>query len=318
MKKKYLNLNDIYLKDERFRISYFFSIERLKLSLKKIGLINPPLVSLRNDHFILVSGWKRVLACSQISLSSFPVFVVDEGDDLKTFLIAFYENLATREFSLLEKAEILSKLKEFGEAERNILAYYTPLLNIPQTLYHLDMFMSFSQFEPELKRFIHEKQIRFASLEVLAGFNPSERKLLLPFLLPLGQNKQKEVLENLREISLRNDISIEKILNSEEILKVVESENLSPLQKANRIRLLLNRKRYPHLYSWKEAFDSSLKKVHWPKDIAINHSPFFEDEDVAIHFSFKNEIEFRNHLLKLQEVASKKEFSRLFKLPSDD
>lgn len=318
MKNKYLNLNDIYLKDERFRISYFFSLEKLALSLKKIGLIYPPLVSFRNNHFILVSGWKRVLACSQISLSSIPVFVVEEEDELKTFLIAFYENLATREFSLLDKAEILRKLKEFGEAKRNILEFYMPLLNIPQTLSHLDMFATFSQFEPELKKFIHEKHIPFASLEMLAEFNPSERRLLLPLLLPLGQNKQKEILENLREISLKNDIPAEKVLKSAEILEIVDSEKLSPLQKANKIRILLKRKRFPHLYSWKEAFDSFLKKACWPEDIAINHSPFFEDEDVTVHFNFKNEKEFKSHLLKLQEVASKKEFSRLFKLFSDD
>lgn len=318
MKSKYLNLNDIYLKDERFRISYLFSLEKLTLSLKKIGLINPPLVSFRNNHFILVSGWKRVLACIQVSLSSIPVFVVEEEDELKTFLMAFYENLATREFSLLEKAEILRKLKEFGESERNILEYYMPLLNIPKTLYHLDMFTTFSQFEQELKKVIHEKHIPFTSLEMLAEFNPSERGLLLPLLLPLGQNKQKEILEDLREISLKNDIPADKILKSEEILEVIDSERLSPLQKANKIRLILKKKRYPHFYSWKEAFDLSLKKVRWPKDIAINHSPFFEDENVAVQFRFKNQKEFRSHLLKLREVASKKEFSRLFKLFSDD
>jgi len=318
MKKKYLNLEDIYLKDERFRSSYFFSLDKLMLSLNRIGLINPPLVNFRNNRFILVSGWKRVLACFQVSLLSIPVFMVEEVDALKTFLMAFYENLATRDFSLLEKAEILRKLKEFGEGEKNIIKHYMPLLNIPQTVYHLDLFITFSRFEPELKKVIHEKCIPFSSLEILAGLSSSERRLLLPLFLPLSQNKQKEVLGNLREISLKNDMPVEEVLKSAEILEVMDSEKLSPLQKANKIRLLLKRKRYPQLHLWREDFDSSLKKVRWPKDIAVNHSPFFEDENITVHFSFKNEREFRSHLSKLQEVASRKEFSRLFKYSSND
>lgn len=313
-----MDLKDIDLKDERFRISYFFSLHKLSLSLKKIGLINPPIVTFRNNHHILVTGWKRVLACLEASFSPIPVFVVEDNDELKTFLLAFYENLAAREYSLLEKAEILKKLKNFGEKEEILVKQYLPLLDIPQTLHHLDIFLTFSQFELDLKKFIHEKKIPFASLERLAEFGTSERRALLPLLKPLGQNKQKEILEDILEIALKNAIPAEKVLNSEEILEVVHSEKLPSLQKADKVRLLLKRKRYPHLYAWKEAFESCLKKAGWPKGISISHSPFFEDEDVSVQFKFKNEKEFNTHLMKLQEMASKKEFSRLFHLQSDD
>lgn len=318
MKKEILNLKDINFRDERFRTSYFFSLEKLKLSLDKIGLIHPPLVSYKNNHFILVSGWKRVLACLQLNLSSIPVLVVKEDDELKTFLMAFYENLATRDFSLLEKAEFLKKLKKFGEDEKYIVKYYLPLLNIPSTLYHLEIFFKISQFKLELKKFIHEKNMPFNSLELITGFNSFERKLLLPFLMPLSQNKQKEILENLQEISLRDSIPAWKLLKSKEIIEVEDSEKLSPLQKADNVRFILKKKRYPHFYSWKDAFNSSLKKVSWPKDIAIDHSPFFEDETIDVHFKFKNGQEFKNCLLKLQEIASKKEFSRIFNFSSYD
>jgi len=318
VKREQWSLNDISLKDERFRISYFFSLERLVLSLKKVGLINPPLVTIRNNHPILVAGWKRVLACLRASITSIPVFVSEEKDELKTFLIAFYENMATREYDLLEKAEIVKKLKYFGEREEVIAKHYLPLLGIPRTLHHLDLFLTFSQFEKELKEFIHEKNLSFASLEKLAEFGASERKLLLPLLQPLGQNKQKEILEDLREISIKNSIPAGKFLESEEIQEILKSENFSPLQKAEKIRQLLKRKRHPHLHSWKDAFDASLRKVQWPKEIAVHPSPFFEDEAISVNFDFKSEKDFKTQLKRLQEAATKKEFSRLFKPHSDE
>ncbi|MCK4363371.1 MAG: ParB-like nuclease domain-containing protein [Candidatus Aminicenantes bacterium] len=314
MKKKNLPLKEIFLEDERFRISYYFSLEKLILSLQKVGLLNPPLVVLQDKRFILVSGWKRVLACIKLGLSSLPVFVIEEKDELKIFLAAFYENLATREFSLLEKAEILSRLKRFGEDEKKIVQYYLPLLDIPSTLSNLESYLGFYQLESEVKRIIHQKNMPFSSVKLFAGFTSQERKSLLPLLLPSGQNKMKEILEDLKEISRRNDIPAKKILSSKEILDIMGYEKLSPLQKADRIRLILMKKRYPALSSRKKSFDSLLKKLRLPKNIMVKPSPFFEEENFSVNFSFGNRKELKTNLVKLQELAAKQEFAEIFKL----
>lgn len=314
MKKENLPLKEIFLEDERFRISYYFSLEKLILSLQKVGLLNPPLVVLQDKRFILVSGWKRVLVCIKLGISSLPVFVVEEKDELKTFLAAFYENLATREFSLLEKAEILNRLKRFGEDEKKIVQHYLPLLDIPSTLSNLESYLAFSQLESEVKRIIHQKNMPFSSVKLLAGFTPQERKSLLPLLLPSGQNKMKGILEDLKEISRRNDIPAKKVLSSKEILDIMGSEKLSPLQKADKIRLILMKKRYPALSSRKESFDSLLKKLRLPKNIMVKPSPFFEEEHFSVNFSFGNRKELKTNLVKLQELAAKQEFAEIFKL----
>jgi ParB family chromosome partitioning protein len=314
MKKKNLSLKEISLEDERFRISYYFSLEKLILSIQKVGLLNLPLVALRDKRFILASGWKRVLACIKLSLSSIPVFVLEEEDDLKTFLAAFYENFATREFSLLEKAEILSRLKKFGKDEKSIVKHYLPLLDIPSTLSNLESFLAFSRIEPEVKRVIHQKNMPFSSVKLIVGFTSQERKLLLPLLLPSGQNKLKEILEDLKEISRRNDIAAKKILSSKEILDIRGSEKLSPVQKADKIRLILRKKRYPALSLREESFNSLLNKLKLPKAVMVKPSPFFEEESFSLNFSFGSSEELKTNLLKLQELALKKEFSAIFKL----
>lgn len=314
MKREKLHLDEIYFRDERFRISYYFSLKKLILSLKKVGLINPPLVTFRDNHYILVSGWKRALACRELSISPLPVFIIKEEDDLKTFHTAFYENMTTREFSILEKAEVLSRLKIFNVDEKDIVRFYLPLLNIPQTLSYLDSFLAISQLEPEAKRFIQENKMPFSSASLLTGFNPHERRLLFPLLSPLGQNKKKETLEDLLEISKRDGISAEKVLSVQEIIKVLNSEKLSLLQKANKIRLLLKRMRYPTFSSWEESFESFLNKIDWPKGITVRPAPYFEGEEFSVTFAFEDREKFKANLLKLQELASKDEFLKIFHL----
>ena len=314
MKKKKLVLKEIFLKDERYRTSYYFSLEKLKHSLKEVELLHPPLIALRNDRFILVSGWKRVLACAELSFSYVPVLITEEMDDLKTFLMAFYENLATREFSLLEKAEILTRLKRFGEDEKRIIRHYMPLLDIPATLPYLDTYLAFSQFEPEVKKAIYEKNMSFLSVRPLVEFSSREREWLLPLLLPLGQNKRKQLLEDILGVSRKNDIPVQKILLSPEVRAIQESGTLTPLQKADSIRLLLRKKRYPAFSSMQDSFESLLRKIDWPDEIAINPSPFFEEENFTVTFDFENEKQLKSSLLKLEELSARKDFSKIFKL----
>jgi ParB family chromosome partitioning protein len=314
MKREKLDIKEIFLKDERYRTSYHFSPEKLKLSLQETGLLHPPLLALRDGRFILVSGWKRVLACSELSLSPIPILKTEEKDDLKTFLMAFYENLGTREFSLLEKAEILARLKRFGEDERRIIRHFMPLLDIPATLASLDTYLAFSQFEPELKKAVHERNMSFPSVKPLIEFSSRQRKQLLPLLLPLGQNKRRELLEDILEVSRKNDTPVHKILLSPEIQAVQESETLTSLQKADSIRLLLRKKRYPALSSMQDSFESLLRKIDWPEEIMISPSPFFEEEDFTVRLTFKNEEQLKAGLLKLEGLSARKDFSKIFKL----
>jgi ParB/RepB/Spo0J family partition protein len=312
MKKKQLDLKKINLEDERYRTSYHFSLQEMKQSLEEIGLLNPPLVTLRDNHLTLVSGWKRVLACIELSLSSLPVYVIEDKDELKVFLNAFYENLATREFNLMEKAEILARLKKFGEQEKRIIRHYLPLLDIPQSLSHLDTYVAFSQFDTEVKRAITEKNMSFSSVKILAEFTSQEQNLLLPLLLPLGQNKRKEILEDLLEISKRNDISVKDLLLSDEVKAIQNTETLTPLQIADKTRFMFKKKRYPAFLAWKSSFDSLLKKMKWPEEITLSPSPFFEEENFTVTFSFVNKEHFKTSLLKLEKLSSRDEFSDIF------
>ncbi|MDH5467501.1 MAG: hypothetical protein OEY25_08800, partial [Candidatus Aminicenantes bacterium] len=109
-------------------------------------------------------------------------------------------------------------------------------------------------------------------------------------------------------------IPAQKILLSPEFQAIQQYETLTPLQKADSIRLLLKKKRYPALSSMQDSFKSLLKKVDWPKEIDINPSPFFEEEDFTVRFTFKSEEQLKAGLLKLEELSARKDFAKIFKL----
>jgi hypothetical protein len=318
MTLKDIELRRINFADDRFRISYFADLEKLKQSIANSGLLSPIILSPRGRDLVIAAGWRRALACRDLSLSPIPCFICEETEDLKVFLLAVLENLAARDFHILEKAVILQKLKSFGLSEMILLDTYCPLFGIPQTLSHLDAYLVMAEFDSETKDFIHTKNVSYPVIPLLMELNNEERSALLPHLKHLGQNKQKEFLEFLLETSKRDNISVLEILASGALANAINSTSLSPFQKADKIRLLLKKRRYPSLSAQKDAFESSLKKIDWPRDIAIDHSPFFEGEDISIRFTFTNSIEFKEKVQRLQTIASANRIAELLKSLSND
>ncbi len=317
MRSENIQLDHINVQDERYRISYYFDLEALIHSIRRIGLIHPPVVTHRNGEILIVTGWKRILACQSLSHFSIPCCVFEEGNDLNVFRLGLEENRTFRSFTILEKAEIVKRLIRFGVSEKVVVRDYLSLLAIPQTMNHLDTYLRIVSLEPETKEFVHEKGVGFPVLKLLVFYSEEERRILLPLLRPLGQNKQQDLLRNLLEISKRDGIPARDVLGAEDIQEISAKENLSPLQIAEQIRNLVLRKRYPTLFAWKDAFETQKKALGWPVDIRIEPSPNFEDEEFTVHFSFKTFDEYMERLAKLNVFASQEKIVPLLRSSPD-
>lgn len=302
---------DINIKDERFRISYYFDLTHICHSIAKIGLIHPPVITYRNGEVLIVTGWKRILACRNLSLSLIPCFIFEGQEDLQAFRLAIGENIASRPFTLLEKAQILNRLIQLHVPENVLVKDDLPQLDIPPTLHHLDTHLRIAALDSETQALIHAKGMGVPAVQLLTELSEEERRLLMPFLKPLGQNKLREFLQNLLEISKRDRIPIKNFLAGNDIQKTVADQNLSPLQKAEEIRNQIQKQRYPNLSAWKETFASRKKDLDWPDDIRIEPSPFFEGDDFSVQFTFKDIDEYTTRLAQLNELASDAKVSQM-------
>ena len=318
MKFTTIDIEKINLDDQRFRISVYDSWANLVQSINKAGLINPPVLTYRKSFPVILAGWKRILACQELSLSPINVFILDEQDDLEAFKIPVYDNLSVRDYSQIEKAEILKKLSDFGAYEKEIIQKFLPLLNIPPNLRHLDLYLALSRFDSKVKESLHSRNITMKVLQSLVNFSSKARVLIMPLLLAVGQNKQKELLMDLYDLTQKDSLSVEDVFAAQNFNEILSENKLSPVQKADKIRQLLKAKKNPALNSWNKAFELILKKLNVSSGIVISPSPYFESDDFSLNFSFRNREEFLKKLFKLQELGSQPDFSEIFKFSSDD
>ncbi len=318
MKFTQIDPAEVDLSDDRFRISYYDTGAELVDSIQEVGVLNPPVLTRREERLILVSGWKRVRACLELQLSCIPVFISDLRDDLELFKNAVYENAAVRSLSVIEKTEILARLKNFGTSDETLVRRFLPLLNIPANPDYLEIFLPLAQFSGDEKELIHHKNMTIMVIKALVPFPRETRAQLLPWLQALGQNKQKELLNHLRDISLRDSRTPGEILSAPQIVKLAADDKLSPPQKAEKILSLLREARNPGLSLWTKAFAAALKKIDIEKGILVNPSPFFEGEDLALHFSFRSREELLSKLAHVKQLAARADFNDIFKTPQDE
>lgn len=318
MKFTQIDPAEIELCDDRFRISFFYSGTELKDSIQDVGLLNPPVLTRREGQLILVSGWKRVLACLNLELRLIPIFIAGQKDDLELFTASVYENASVRSLSGIERAETLARLKKFGVSDAALVRRFFPLLGIPCNPEYLKLFISLAEFSSEEKKQMHQKNMSMAVLQALVFFDLGERELLLPWLQALGQNKQRELLNLLRDISLRDKQPLLAILNAPQIRELASNDKLSLPQKAEKILSFLRVARNPSLSLWTKTFEAVLKKLDIEKGIVVDPSPYFEGEDLALHFSFKSREELLERLFHVKKLADRNDFTDIFKTPTQD
>ena len=96
-------VTNIRVPSNNLRISNRLNIEKIANSIRQHGLLQPLVVKPRSDHFEIVAGYRRFLACKSLHWKKIPCHIVNL-DDMQTFEVAMVENIRRKSFTALEEA----------------------------------------------------------------------------------------------------------------------------------------------------------------------------------------------------------------------
>ncbi len=315
MKLATISVELINFQEEKFKLAPVVHYESLLSSLHRVGLISPPLLKEEEASFIIVSGWKRVLACRELKIKTIPAFVAPPGSsDLELLARALEENLFTRPLSLAEKAEAADRLKRYGLTAEKITAEYLPRLSLPGKMQFFDLLLRVAESNDQsLKEFLHQTEVPLEALDLMLSFLPEERKLLYPYLQVLSYSRRREMIFNLQEIAVRERLPILEILKQGEVETIFRPAISEPCRQAEALAQWLRKRRYPLMTAWEEEWQKAKKTLGWPDEVHLASDPSFESGQLRVSFSCRSLEEFLAQLEKLREVAPKPAFRRLFR-----
>jgi len=313
-------LQQIDLSDETFSVNFMADLQSLRSSIKAIGLIQPVLLRKKKDDYQIVCGFRRVSILKELGGFEVPAMVFEERelDDLPLFVISLHENLTTRGFHAIEKAIALEKLIHSFQVDPSVVTQtYLPLFFLEPNEKILNTYLSLARMEDEVKRYVLKEEVSRSNIRLLARMSSQDRMAIHPLLsrLKLGENRLREMLTLLNEISRRERVSIKEIIDLTEIQAFLSQKELTPIQRTERVKKVLMGLRYPKMRQMEEEFEKKRKELNLPSGVSLHHPPYFEGKGLRIEFQFQTLEEFRSIVTSLSLLSDREEFKEIFQSP---
>jgi ParB/RepB/Spo0J family partition protein len=291
-------------------------LQSLRASIDEVGVIQPALLRKRQDRYQIVSGFRRISILRDLGRPDILARIIDEKElgNLQLFSSSLHENLTTRGFNAVEKGIALEKLiQQFQVDPGVVVKNYLPLFNLESDEKILKTYLALARMEEEIKGYVLREEVSRTNIRKLATYSSEDRLVLFALfsLLKLGENRLKEMLTLLDEISKRDRLPVREIVDRAEIQAILSHKELTASQRTERVKKILMDLRYPRMHTLEETFERKRRDLNLPSGVSLFHSPFFEGKGLKIEFQFETLEGYRTVLSSLSQLADKKEFQEM-------
>jgi len=309
-------LQQIDLSDDTFSVNYLPDVQKLRSSIEEMGLIQPVLLKKKLNGYEIVCGFRRISVMKELGKSEIESKVFEEGEreESQLFFLSLHENLTTRGFNAVEKAIALDKLIHYFKIDHAaVIKTFLPFFSLEPNEKILHTYLSLARMEDEIKTYVLKEEVSRTNIRRLSTLTPDDRMAVLSLISPLklGENRLREVLTLLEEISKRNQCKERDVVQRSEIQAVLSQKELTPSQKTERIKKVFTDLRYPKLNQLEKAFEKKRKDLNLPFNISLHHLPFFEGKRLKIEFQFETTEEYRSILSALSVLPEKEGFKQM-------
>jgi hypothetical protein len=311
---KVISISEIDTGDDTFRLSLRTDPDALVVSIRAVGLINPPVLRQREDlRYQIVCGFRRVMACKALGWHEVKAKVLKEGStEIDSFKLAILDNRSHRQLNVVEQAQGIQKLS-CHLLSRNRLQMLSSLLGFPENKRVLEKIEALSRLPGVIHSGVMDEIVSFEAAVDLSEFSHEDALSLFERLkvLKLSQNKQREIIALVQEIAIREDIQPREVLESKEIRTILDRPELNRNEKGSKVRAYLKRRRFPALTIAEERFSRELRALKLNEDFHMTAPAYFEGGPYTLRMTFKTVRDFDERLKALDAVAKKPALKRL-------
>jgi ParB family transcriptional regulator, chromosome partitioning protein len=299
-----MDLASIDLEDHTFHITTDTCIENLILSIKSVGLLNPPILIKKTSGFQIISGFRRISACLGLGMTEIPARVVDAAmKKLECVKFAITENSLQRTLNLIEQSRSLYMLSDFYK-ENDQLAEAASNLGLPNSPFITKKIIRICKLPQDIQDGVLSNTISLSmalELEMLEKDEGSAFAILFD-TLKLSLNKQKEILTHVKEIAIIENISIINLLTESQLRKISGDKDLDRIQKINKIRLYLKQRRFPEITKSEKDLEIKIKKLKLGSNIKLIPPKNFEASTYSLNLQFASMEQLRKNKTSLEKI----------------
>ena len=306
-------VSEIDLDPGPFCMSFNFSLEQLKNSIERFGVLNAPYVTKGSEsRYTVVTGYRRLLALRELGWPEVVCHVLpDNIRPLEALLLNLHDNIVHRKMNEVEKAMVLVRLNRFVKQEA-LIKEFMPMLGIPANRYNLAILLRVPELEEQVRISIATQRISLRVAGLMMTLDSGDRLKVneLFTVLRLSLNQQWEVIQWIVEIAGREGRSAKEILVDDEVMGIVNNSEMSNPIKSKTIVKILRKRRFPSVVKAETAFKKGVSRLSLPQGLKIIPPPFFEGKKYRLEIGFtqgeelKEKVEKLFHLPGLEQITN--------------
>ena len=312
-KEKSIEIARIDLEDTRFRITTRSEIPHLSASIHEVGLITMPILKQKGTGFIIISGFRRIDACILLGIAQVKARILDEGvGDPASIKIAITENAFQRPLDLIEQARAVHLLGTyFNDTALGKIASGLGLPGNPTIFKKLKGIYNLS---PPLQGYLLNSTLSLTTALELGTLDDPAGTALADLFdeLKTSLNKQKEIINLIREIALIEGGSMLEVLQESELHKIINSKDFDRTQKTAAIRFCLKKKRFPAITVCEESFKKIVTGLRLGEGIKLVPPKNFEGQGYKLTIAFKSYAELEKRQVTLNRIVGGEEIKAIF------
>ncbi len=298
--------------DETYRITTHTDAADLAASLHADGLIHAPIVTVKGNKLIIVSGFRRFAAAKILSFTKIDVRLVACRNKLACARLAILENSLQRPLNMIEVSRALNLLtsvcKDTGQ-----LSLQAASLGLPANPAITDKLKKLCRLPQIFQSGILNDLISLSMALELSSLKPNDGESLMMLFagLQVGLNLQRELLTHIREITSRDQISIGKLLHHATVTRIMADETIDRPQRLQQLRSWLYDLRYPAVAHAESEFRRNLGLLKLAKGVRLIPPKNFESSRYTFRLPFTNITEFKHALNQMNQLASDPVFRKM-------
>jgi ParB-like chromosome segregation protein Spo0J len=303
-------LSDIDLSPGPFCMSFHFSLERLKSSIDRFGVLNPPYL-VKDSAFTVVAGYRRLLAAWELGWRDIGCRIVPDGlPPLDILLFNLHDNLCVRQFNPIEKSMVLTRLARYLTKEE-IIRDYMPMLELPSTAHALELYMGLDDLDDAIRVSVAAGRLSMRVAGLMGASSMEDQRGITNLFSSLkwSFNRQWEATLWIMEIASREGRSIGEVVEDARITEVVKNDKMNGPQKVRAIVRVLREMRFPTLMEFERSFVRAVSDLALPSRVRVIPPPFFEGADYKLEIVFSEGKELMETLSRLRNTAGLEEIT---------
>jgi len=292
---KIVDLSEIDLGDDAFRITTERQVDDLMHSINHVGILHHPLLLKKEATYTIICGFRRIEACRRLNWSELEAMIL--GPDtirLKCIKYAITDNAFQRPLNLIEKSRSIGMLSDFFK-DINSLSEELSLLGLFEHPSMIKKLKGICHLPELFQNSILSNTISLAMVLELAGMSEDDAKGFIKFFntLKLSLNTQREIVTLIKEIAIREDKSILQIIEESRLNKILTDEDLDKNQRAHKIRIYLKQRRFPTIAVIEKSYEKYHQKLNLERGFKLIPPTNFESPTHTLQLSFNNMIQLK-------------------------